>query len=132
MQVPPDPSPFLLAQLDDALPGRLELVGEADRMHRRCHLWRQVGDQSLVPLRESTALPSCEPKLADRDPLVHEGDAKAPRGRRAVFRHDLPLHDECCVLQGERLADRLDDGRQHRGRAGPTLVRLRPSRAIAA
>ena len=134
VEVAADPPPLLLAQLDDALPRRLQLVRELDRVDGGGDLRRQVGDQPVVAL-VGGARPGArrEPKLTDGDALV---DERERRGLARPARRTPPPPSASTtsadVLQRERLAERLDDGREHRRRAATALVRLRPSRAIAA
>ena len=68
MQVTADPAPLLLAQLDDALPRRLELLREPDCVDGGGDLRREVGDQAMVALPEALAGPRREAELADRAP----------------------------------------------------------------
>ena len=55
VQVATDPPPLLLAQLDDALPRRLELLREPDRVHRGGDLRCEVDDQAVVALPQALA-----------------------------------------------------------------------------
>ena len=127
MQVASDPPPLLLAKPDDALPRELELLREPDRMDGGRDLRHEVDDQAVVSLPEALARPRREPELANLDALVVSGSEKV-RGGRAVlgdspgFRLGAVARD--ChpdVLQGERLAERLDDGGKH----GVRLLRSR-------
>ena len=76
MQVAPDTSPLLLAQLDDVLPRQLELLREPDRVDRCGNLRCEVDDQTVVALTEALARPRCEPELADGGPWWTSGKAR--------------------------------------------------------
>ena len=91
VEIAPDPPPFLLAQLDDALPRRLQLVRELDRVDSRSDLRRQVGDQPFVALPKVLTLAPGETKLTDDGALVDERDDEAHTRRRAVLSDPLRL-----------------------------------------
>ncbi len=55
MQVATDPPPLLFAQLNDALPRRLQLLRETDRVDRGGDLRYEVDDQAVVALPQTLA-----------------------------------------------------------------------------
>ena len=55
MQVATDPPPLLFTQLDDALPRRLQLMRETDRVDRGGDLRYEVDDQAVVALPQTFA-----------------------------------------------------------------------------
>ena len=119
MQVATDASALLLAKLDDALSRQLQLLGETDCVDGGGDLGCEVGDQAVVALPQTLACACCEPELAERDALVDEREREEVGARRCRIRRRsrLPVWrvvGECepDVRQRERLADRLDDGRE--------------------
>ena len=91
-----------------------------DCVDRGGDLWREVGDQAVVALPQALAWSWCEPELADARFPGGRAGSRVTSGPGAPYSAATPpspgapsASDDPDVLQRERLADRLDDGREH-------------------
>ena len=79
MQVPADPSPLFLAQLDDPLPRRLQVARELDGVNGGGNLRRKVGHEPVVSLAEALARTGCQEEISDACPLMNERERRGFR-----------------------------------------------------
>ena len=146
MQVAAQPPPLLLAREDEPLPGALQVLAQAGRLHGRRERPGQFGEHLVVPPAPASA---ADGQLADRRPGVHERQpADASRGHGSHGRQHVALgrgHGQGVQPQGvgdggqdvgerpvrrDRLLQPRVQGAEHRLRVVPRAVGEPVDRAL--